>query len=337
MNEKVLITRQIPVEAIRLLEEKYDLHVHAEPRPMSSEELTAGLQGASALLCMLHDRVNGALLDRAPGLKVVANMAVGVDNIDLEACTGRGVMVTNTPGVLTEATADFTFALLLAVARRVVEADRFVREGRFIHWDPLLLLGGDLHGKTIGIVGLGRIGRAVARRAQGFGMRLLYHNRRPLSEAEEIEIGAIYLPLNDLIRQADFLTLHLPYSPVVRHLINRERLDLMKPTAYLVNTARGLLVDEVALTDCLRKGRIAGAALDVYENEPQLSPGLEELNNVVLAPHLGSASLASRQKMAVIAATSIEEALQGQKPCYLVNPAVLEKGGRGTNNDQNTN
>ncbi|HPU01649.1 MAG TPA: D-glycerate dehydrogenase [Bacillota bacterium] len=318
----IFITREIPESGLKLLE-KHKLIVNPAPRPVTRQELVEGLKEADALLCMLVDKVDREVIESAPRLKIVANMAVGVDNIDIEACTERGIVVTNTPGVLTEATADLTWALLLAVARRVVEGDRYVREGKFNGWAPLLLVGADLHGKTLGIIGMGRIGQAVARRALGFGMNIVYYQRRRLPPHSEQELKATYLPLDDVIREADFLTLHLPYYPEVHHLINRERLNLMKPTAYLINTARGAHIDEQALVEHLRARKIAGAALDVYEREPHLTPGLAELDNVVLAPHTGSASASTRSLMAEMAALSIVQVLGGEKPEHVVNPEVL--------------
>lgn len=318
----IFITREIPESGLKLLE-KHKLIVNPAPRPVTRQELVEGLKEADALLCMLVDKVDREVIESAPRLKIVANMAVGVDNIDIEACTERGIVVTNTPGVLTEATADLTWALLLAVARRVVEGDRYVREGKFNGWAPLLLVGADLHGKTLGIIGMGRIGQAVARRALGFGMNIVYYQRRRLPLHSEQELKATYLPLDDVIREADFLTLHLPYYPEVHHLINREKLNLMKPTAYLINTARGAHIDEQALVEHLRARKIAGAALDVYEREPHLTPGLAELDNVVLAPHTGSASASTRSLMAEMAALSIVQVLGGEKPEHVVNPEVL--------------
>lgn len=319
----VFITREIPAEGLKLLEGKFRLRIHAAEGPVTRSEMLEGVKDADALLCMLTDRVDEDVVESAPGLKIVANMAVGVDNIDVEACTGRGIVVTNTPGALTEATADLTWALLLAVTRRIVEGDRFVRAGKFRGWGPLLMVGGDLQGKTLGIIGMGRIGRAVARRGAGFGMRIVYNQRRRLPPEVEEGLGAVYLSLDEVIREADVLTLHLPYYPQVHHLMDRERLGLMKPTAYLINTARGAHLDEKALLEHLQENRIAGAALDVYENEPALTPGLTGLDNLVLAPHMGSAGISSRRIMAEMAAKSIEAVLKGVKPEHVVNPEVF--------------
>ena len=319
----IFITREIPEEGLKLLKEKYRLKINSAERPATRLEMLEGVKEADALFCMLTDKVDREVIESAPNLKVVANMAVGVDNIDIEACTGHGVVVTNTPGALTEATADLTWALLLAVTRRMVEGDRFVRAGKFNGWAPLLFVGGDLYGKTLGIIGMGRIGRAVARRGLGFGMRIVYCKRERLPLEVEEEFKAAYLPLDEVVREADYLTLHLPYYPEVHHLMNRERLKMMKPTAYLINTARGSHIDERALVEHLKENKIAGAALDVYENEPKLTPGLTGLDNLVLAPHTGSASISTRRTMAEMAAKSIVAVLNGNKPEHVVNPEVF--------------
>lgn len=326
MKEKVLVTRSIPEKGMQVLGGKaYEIVVHEEKRPMAREEMEGKIGDVDGMITMLYDRVDGALLDRAPRLKVVANLAVGTDNIDITACTARGVAVTNTPGVLTDATADLAFALILAAARQVVAADRYIREGRFNAWDPLLFVGADLKGKKLGIIGMGRIGRAVAKRALGFGMKIIYYSRTELSGELNEKYGVTYLPLEDVIREADFLSLHLPYTTQTHHLINRERLAMMKPGSFLINTARGAHVDEAALVEHLKAGKIAGAGLDVYEREPQLEAGLAELENVVLLPHLGSATEGTRSAMAVMAAQSVCDVLEGRRPENLVNGEVYEK------------
>ncbi len=321
----IFITREIPGEGLELFKKEYRLRIHPHDRPVTSQEMLDGIRVADALLCMLSDRVGREIVENAPNLKVVANLAVGVDNIDVEACTGRGIAVTNTPGVLTEATADLTWALLLAVTRRVVEGDRFVRAGKFKGWGPLLFTGGDLHGQTLGIIGMGRIGRAVARRGAGFGMRIIYFQRERLPAAAEKELNAAYLPLDKVVREADYLTLHLPYYPEVHHLINEERLGMMKPNAYLINTARGAHIDEQALVKHLKDNKIAGAALDVYEKEPRICPGLIGLDNVVLLPHTGSASMGTRRLMTEMAVKSIVAVLSGERPEHVVNPEVFSQ------------
>jgi glyoxylate reductase len=266
-------------------------------------------------------KVDEAVLAVAERLKVVANHAVGFDNIDLQAASRRGIWVTNTPGVLTEATADLTWAAMLALIRRVVEGDAMTRAGRYTGWSPTLLLGADMAEKTLGIVGFGKIGRATARRAAGFDMRVLFHD--PACVEPLVDLGPnkarCVASLEELLRQADILSIHTPLSPETHHLINRERLELMKPTAYLINTARGPVVDEQALVEHLRQGRIAGAALDVYEHEPTLAPGLAQLSNVLLLPHLGSATRETRLNMARLAAENVHAVLQGREPKTPVN------------------
>ena len=323
MSQKILVTGNLPAEVMDPLREKYEVEAHAEDRPMERQQLLSRIGDRDGLLCMITDAVDDELLGRAPRLKMIANMGVGYNHIDIAAATRRGIPVSNTPGVLTDATADLAFTLILAVARRVVEGDRRVREGKFKLWAPFLFLGREVSGKTLGIVGFGRIGRAVARRAAGFGMRVLYHNRSRLTPAEERESQAEYADLNKLLAQADFVSLHVPLSGETRHLIGAAELSRMKPTAYLINTARGPVVDEVALLATLQRGMIAGAGLDVYENEPALTPGLADLPNVVLLPHVGSATLETRTAMAAMAARNLIAGLDGQRPPNLVNPEVL--------------
>jgi len=321
----VLITRKIPERGMLILEKNgFECIVHKADRPMTRQELESGIKNADAIIPMLNNRIDASLIDLAPKLKIVANLAAGTDNIDIPACSARGVAVTNTPGVLTEATADLTFALLLSAARHVVKADRYLREGRYNGWDPLLFTGPSLNGKILGIIGMGRIGQAVAQRGLGFGMKIIYHNRNPLPDKITAPLGAAYLPLEEVIREADFLSLHLPYSPAVHHLINKERLEMMKPEAYLINTARGAHVDEKSLVAHLKAKKIAGAALDVYELEPLLAPGLADLDNVTLLPHLGSATHDARSAMTQMSAESVSAVLTGKKPRNLLNPEVFQ-------------
>jgi glyoxylate reductase len=265
------------------------------------------------------------VVDRAPALKVIANYGVGFEHIDVAAATRRSIPVTNTPGVLTETTADLAFTLILATARRVVEGDKRVREGKFQYWAPLLFLGQDVSGKILGIIGMGRIGKAVARRAAGFGMQLIYHSRTRLSPAEEQELGASLRPLETLLQEADFVTLHVPLTPPTRHLIGSRELELMKNSAYLINTARGPVIDEAALVAALRQGQIRGAGLDVYEREPELCPGLAELENVMLLPHLGSATVETRTRMALMAAENLLAGLRGDPPPNCINWLELKR------------
>ena len=308
----IFVTRPIPQRGLDRLEASgVPVHVREEDSPISRDELLAGVRGRQALLCMLTDRVDAQVMEAGP-LRVVSNLAVGVDNVDLVAARGRGVIVTNTPGVLTDATADLTLALLLALARRVVEGDRYVRQGRFDAWSPTLMVGGDLAGRSLGIIGAGRIGSAVARRARGFGMEILIAGRR-----DRPEVGR-RLPLPELMARADFVSLHCPLTRDTHHLVDERMLKLMKPTAYLVNTARGPVIDEAALVRALSDGVIAGAALDVFEDEPVVHPGLLELPNVVLAPHVGSATRQTRDTMAVMAVQNLLAVLQGQEPAHRV-------------------
>lgn len=288
---RVRVRSGVPGAALRVL----------EAAGLEAEVGALELDGCDALLCLLTDRIDDALLAAAPRLRIVANMAVGTDNVDLAAARARNVAVSNTPDVITDATADLTWALLLATARRLAWGDRYVRGGGFTGWHPELGIGADVTGRTLGIVGPGRIGRAVAERARGFRMEVLLHGR-----------SSTGLPLDELLERSDFVSLHLPLSPETRHLIGERELRRMRPHAILVNTARGPIVDEAALVRALREGWIAGAGLDVFEREPALAPGLAELPQVVLAPHVGSATTATRDRMAELAAESIVAALAGK-------------------------
>jgi glyoxylate reductase len=319
---QVFITREIPAVGLELLKQAgFNVSVHPGEPPLTRAELLLAVAGCDALITMLSDTVDDALLAAAPTLRVVANYAVGTNNIDIAACTRRQVVVSNTPDVLTEATADLALALLLAVARRLLEGDALVRSGRWQGWEPLQLLGLELHGQTIGIIGLGRIGQAVARRAHGFGMELLYYNRTR-NQAAENALGVRYAPLTELLANSDFVSLHTPLTADTRHLIGEAELRLMKPSAVIINTARGPVIDEAALYRALREGRLWGAGLDVFEQEPQLTPGLTELPNVVLAPHLGSATITARNRMARLCAEAVIAVLTGSRPKTLVNPEV---------------
>lgn len=292
---------------------------------MTKEELLEIIPGQDAVITMLANPIDSEVIGAGQKLKVIANYAVGFNNIDLAAATARGIAVVNTPDVLTAASADFAWALLLATARRVVEGDALVRAGRFAGWAPELLLGVEVHGKTLGIVGAGRIGQAVAKRARGFAMRILYHNRTRLPEDVERELGLEYADLDALLKEADFVSLHCPLTPETRHLIGERELGLMKPTAVLINTARGPVVDEGALVQALREGRIYGAGLDVFENEPALHPGLAELPNVVLAPHIASAGRETRLQMVDLVVSDVLAVLKGQRPRNLVNPEIWKR------------
>lgn len=323
MVRKILVTGRLPEDILSALAENFEVASQREDRPMERQRLLAAVGDRDGLLCMITDGIDEELLSHAPRLKMIANMGVGYNNIDVSAATARGIPVSNTPGVLTEATADLAFTLLLAVARRVVEGDRRVRAGEFRFWAPFLFLGREVSGKTLGIIGMGRIGKAVAQRAHGFDMPVLYHSRSRIDAAEEARLGVGYAPLEELLQKSDFVSLHVPLTAKTRYLIGRRELALMKPSAYLINTSRGPVVDEQALLAALQTCQIAGAALDVYEHEPALTPGLALLNNVVLLPHVGSATLETRTRMAAMAAQNLIAGLSGQKPPNVVNPEVF--------------
>ncbi len=319
---KIFITRQIPSIGIDLLRNHFDVEIYSDAEPLTEDMLSSRIGNAEGLLCLVTDPEK--VMERAPRLQIISNHGVGYDNIDVAAATRRNIAVTNTPGVLTEATADFTWALLLAVARHVVEGDRVVRSGQFRGWDPLFMRGADIVGKTLGIIGAGRIGTAVAERAIGWKMNILYV-KRGRNEHLEQQLNARRVTLFELLNTSDFVSIHLPLTPETKHFIGAKELKQMKPTAYLINTARGAIIDEQALVEALREKQIAGAALDVFEYEPALTPGLGELPNVVLAPHLGSATFETRDKMAEIAAKNIIRYFQGNPPLSIVNPEVLEQ------------
>lgn len=321
MKPKVFLTRRLPPAVMERLERETDLAWHSVDRVARQTEVIAGLQGRDALLCNILDRVDAELLDQCPGLRVVANFGVGFNHIDLAAATARKIPVTNTPDVLTDATADLAFALLLAVARRLGEGERLVRAQQWPGWEPMQLLGADVTGATLGVVGFGRIGRALARRARAFAMRVLYWNRTRRSPAEED--GAAFASLEEILRQSDFISLHLAYGPETHHLFGARQFALMKPSAYVINTARGAVMDEAALVRALQTRRIAGAGLDVFEREPQLEPGLLQMENVVLAPHLGSATIGTRTKMGLIAVDNLLAVCAGRPPPNCVNPQAL--------------
>lgn len=322
LNQRVLVTRAIPQVGLDILQEFCEVTVFSTERQPTREELQQLLPAYDGLLSMLTDSLDRDLLLQAPRLRGVSNYAVGYNNVDVEAATALGIPVTNTPGVLTNATADIAWALLMAVTRRVIEGDAYVRQGRWTGWDPLSLLGMELGGKTLGIIGAGRIGLAVAKRARAFDMNVVYHNRRPLEAETEREYGISYSDLDTLVQTSDIISLHVPYSGESHHLFSGERLAQMKPTAYLINTARGAVVDEAALVQALRAGHLAGAGLDVFEDEPHVHEGLLDLPNVVLLPHLGSATRDTREKMATLAAENLARVLRGERPHSLVNEAV---------------
>lgn len=323
---RVFVTSKIPEQGLKILFDNFYVQVSDYDGLIPKKILIEKVKNIDGLLCLLADTIDKEIMEVAgPRLRIIANYAVGYNNIDVEEATKRGIMVTNTPGVLTETTADLAWALMMAVARRIVEGDKFVRAGRFRGWEPMLLLGTDLYGATLGIIGFGRIGQAVARRAIGFNMKVLYYSRSRVAKQIEEELKATYVDLNTLLKESDFVTLHLPLTKQTYHLIGEEQLKLMRKESYLINTARGPIVDEKALVKALKENWIRGAALDVFENEPQIEPELLELENVVLAPHIGSASYATRAKMSVMAAENIVKALKGEVPPNLVNMDVLKK------------
>jgi glyoxylate reductase len=322
---KVFSTRPLFDAARQILQEKCDVEYWAKPERISREELFKRIAEKQGLVCLLTERIDDQLLRGAPKLRIAANVAVGYDNIDIPACTKRGVAATNTPGVLDETTADFAWTLMMAVARRLGEGEALARSGNWKGWDLDQLVGTDVYGKTLGLVGFGRIGRAMARRASGFKMKVLYTDVQRADEAVEKELNAEYRDFNSLLADSDFVSVHVPLSSGTQGLFDAAKFFRMKPTAFLINTARGSVVDEAALVHALESKKIAGAALDVYENEPFLHSGLKR-PNVVLAPHIASASLETRTKMACIAATNVRDFFDGKRPPNILNPEVIKAG-----------
>jgi len=318
MKPIVTVTGVLPGPALEKLKPHCELRINATGEAYSEADLTRLAESSSALITFLTDKVGRGVIEAGKDLKIIANYGAGYNNIDLACAKEKGVWVTNTPGVLHETTADLTWALILSAARRVAPADRYMRQNLFKGWGARLFLGGDVYGKTLGVVGCGEIGRAVARRAKGFSMPVLYHQRHRLPVDEEKELGAKFVSLEDLLRDSDFVTLHVPLTEETHHLIGEKEFAMMRPAAYFIHTARGKVVDDNALVDALKNNRIAGAGLDVYENEPQLAEGLMELDNVVLLPHIGSASEETRTRMALIAAENVLDALAGNPPPNLV-------------------
>jgi gluconate 2-dehydrogenase len=325
MKPKILVSREVFDEVLDYLAPHFEIEANQEDVPLDPATLATRLADCEGAIVALTDRIDSALLDRCPKLKAICNIAVGYNNIDVAACTAHGVMATNTPGVLDDATADFTWTLILATARRLTEAEAYLRNGEWKGWHLKQLLGIDVCRATLGIFGMGRIGQAVARRAAGFEMKVLYSNRTRLDDVMERNCGARYAAKEEILENADIIALHLPYSPATHHFIGEAELARMKPTSILINVARGGVVDDEALIRALRSGQILGAGLDVFENEPKLNPGFLELKNVVLAPHIASSTRATRMAMAMTAARNLVAALKTGNPPNLINPDVRSK------------
>ncbi|QPJ63942.1 MAG: D-glycerate dehydrogenase [Candidatus Nitrohelix vancouverensis] len=318
MKPIVTVTNKFPEAGLKRLETKCELRVNQTETPPSAAELERAVAESEALITYLSDRISADMIKGARNLKIIANYGAGFNNIDVAAASAKQIWVTNTPSVLHETTADLTWAMILGAARRIIPADRFAREGRFKGWYADLFLGSDVFGKTLGVVGCGEIGRAVARRAVGFEMRVLYCQRNRLSLEEEVRLNAEYVPLERLIQESDFITLHVPLTDETRNMIGEKEFAMMKPGAYLIQAARGQVVDDKALLSALKEGRIAGAALDVYEKEPEITEGMAELDNLMLLPHIGSASVETRDRMAVLVADNVLDALAEKRPRSLV-------------------
>ena len=318
MKPIVTVTNIFPEIALEKLSPHCELRINNTEIPPTAEELKQSASESTALITYLTDKIGADIIDQSGNLKIIANYGAGFNNIDVAHACQKGIWVTNTPGVLHETTADLTWALILGSARRIVPADKYTREGKFKGWQAKLFLGGDVYGKTLGIIGCGEIGRAVARRALGFNMRVLYYQRNRLPEDVEKQLNAEFVSLDDLLAQSDFVTPHVPLTDETRYMIGKEQLAMMKKTACLIHTARGKVVDDRALVDALREGQLAGAALDVYENEPEITKGMIDLDNLILLPHIGSASTDTRNRMALLVADNVLEALAGKQPRTLV-------------------
>jgi len=316
MKPIVTVTNIFPQVALDKLSSECDLKINRTS--LTKEELKQKVSGSDAVISYLTDRIDQDIIDRGTKLKIIANYGAGFNNIDVTYASERGIWVTNTPNVLHETTADLTWAMILGTARQIVSADRYTREGKFQGWGAKLFLGGDVYEKTLGIIGLGEIGRSVARRAIGFNMRTLYHQRNRLPTEEEKKLNLEYSTFEKILRASDFLTLHVPLTEETEYMIGNDEIALMKKTAYLIHTARGKVIDDYALVAALREGRLAGAALDVYEDEPELTEGMRELDNLMILPHIGSASFETRDKMALLVADNILDALEGKTPRSLV-------------------
>ena len=320
---KIFVTRKIPEPGLDLLRKEHELEINPHDRVLTKEEIIKGVRGKDGLLCLLTDTIDADVVNSEPKLKMIASYAVGYDNIDVKAATKRDIAVSNTPGVLTDATAEMAWSLLFSTARHIVEGDKFTKSGKFKGWDPMLLLGQDITGKTLGIVGAGRIGICFALKSKGFNMKILYADSKT-NEILENELGAKKVELDTLLKKSDFVSLHVPLLSSTHHLIGEQELRMMKKTAILVNTSRGPIIDEKALVNVLKGHWIFGAGLDVYENEPHVEKELLKLNNVVLQPHSASATVESRTKMAIMAAENMLTGLKGEIPPNCVNPEVFD-------------
>ncbi len=318
---KVYVSRPLPLDGIDLLKESCEVEVNTEDRPLTREEFLEKISGRDGVLCLLHDRIDAEVFDTVPGVKGFANYAVGYDNIDVKEATRRGIPISNTPGVLTDATAEMAWALLFAIGRRVVESDHVMRSGKWPGWGPLQFLGGDVAGATLGIIGAGRIGTAMALKSKGFHMQVLYHDVRP-NETLEKDLGARKVELDELLCESDYVSIHTPLMPETRHLITLDQIKKMKPSACLINTSRGPVIRESDLLEALQQQIIAGAAIDVYEFEPEMTPGLEKLDNIVITPHTASGTIGSRTNMALKAAENLIAMVHGEKAPDCVNPEV---------------
>lgn len=323
---RIFVTRRIPQEGLEILKRCCQVEVSDYDGVIPRSLLLEKVKDTDGLLVLLTDMIDKKVIVAAgKKLRVISNYAVGYNNIDVVEATKRGIMVTNTPGVLTETTADLAWALLMCIGRRIVEGDKLVRAGKFRGWEPMLLLGTDIHESTLGLIGFGRIGQAMARRAKGFNLKVIYYDREPVPPIIEKELGASYVSFDELLRKSDFISVHVPLTEETFHLIGQEEFSMMKKESYLINTARGPIIDEKALVKALKGGVIRGAALDVFENEPAIEQELMNMDNVVIVPHIGSASYRTRTKMAIMAAKNLITALRGERPEFLVNPEVLGK------------
>lgn len=320
--KKVYVTREIPEAGLKLLRKKFEMTMNPHDRPLTREELIEAAADADGMLCLLTDKIDGELMDALPNIKGYAQYAVGYDNINVPDATVRKIPVSNTPGVLTNATAEMAWALLFAAGRRIVESDTVMRSGKWGGWGPMQFIGGDVTGKTLGLLGAGRIGTAMALKSKGFDMTVLYTDAYQ-NETLEKELGARRVEMDELLAEADYVSVHVPLMESTRHLMSTKQFKAMKKTAYLINTSRGPVVDEVALVEALKSREIAGAGLDVYENEPSMAPGLSELDNVVISPHTASATVSSRDGMATKAATNLIAMVEGTVPPDCLNPEVL--------------